>query len=592
MSGPEDRSKLELQENPLAKWLEQGAAIAWLGQRALSEPNLDVLFADTLQLLQRTLDADCLEIRELKAEGRRLVLRAGLGWDSGIELSEPMDAPSGDQDQFVLASPEPVMVTELATETRFRPRPTLLENGVASGICAGIKDGGTSDPFGLLGVYFREPRSFSPDDSHFISAVSAFMSSAVRLYRAEEDREARALAETLLTKVLADSRQHIVVMEAANRVALDILSSRTGTEALRHIAEAARVLGDARYAALGVAHPDKPGLEDFIVSGLTPDQEAVIGHLPAGRGILGLLLERERPLRISKMKDHPNSAGFPPNHPVMDSFLGVPIRRGDKVLGSLYLTNKQNGTEFTEADEIAVSALGAHAAIAIYNLRQLSHQRDLTRSLITAQEEERRAVAHDLHDGLTQYVMAAQAHFEAFKRASDTGNAERAAKQADQGLTYLKQAVVESRRMINNLRLLVLDDLGLTGALEQLVKEEKTRAGWETAHLEQDIGDERFDVSIETAIYRVVQEGLNNVRKHSGASRVLVSVHKKVMNRVPVLELVVQDWGTGFAVKENLGAPGHYGLQGMMERIHLLNGSYDIESEPGQGTRVTASFPI
>ena len=572
MSSTEDQPHLEAQPVSPAQGLEQGAALAWLGQRALSEPDLDTLFADALGLLQRTLGADLLEIRELKAEGMGLVLRAGLGWETGLSIPEAMDGPCGAQNRFVLAAPGPVATEDFRLEARFVVRLSLLDHGAVSGICAAIQDEGSANPFGLLGAYFRRKQGFSPEDAHFLSVVSAFLSSAVRLFRAEQDREARVMAEARLTKVLADSRQHIVVMEAANRVALDILSSRTGTEALRHIAEAARVLGDARYAALGVAHPDKPGLEDFIVSGLTPDQEAVIGHLPTGKGILGFLLERDKPLRIAKMSDHPNSAGFPPNHPVMDSFLGVPIRRGDKVLGSLYLTNKQNGTEFTEADEIAVSALGAHAAIAIYNLRQLSHQRDLTRSLITAQEEERRAVAHDLHDGLTQYVMAAQAHFEAFKRANETGNAERAARQADQGLTYLKQAVVESRRMINNLRLLVLDDLGLTGALEQLVAEEKNRANWETAHLEENIGEERFEVSLETAVYRVIQEALNNVRKHSGTARVLITLTKKLQNRAPVLELVVQDWGTGFAVKDHLGTPGHYGLQGMMERVHLLNG--------------------
>lgn len=142
--------------------------------------------------------------------------------------------------------------------------------------------------------------------------------------------------ETVLD--MEDSAWHrAVLLETANRVALDILASRTGVEALRHIAEAARVLGKARFAALGVAHLDsRPGalrLREFITTGLTPEEEAVIGSRPVGHGVLGLLLERTTPLRIDRLAEHPASVGFPPGHPPMESFLGVPIRRGDVVLG-------------------------------------------------------------------------------------------------------------------------------------------------------------------------------------------------------------------------------------------------------------------
>src|SRR5207248_1955468 len=157
------------------------------------------------------------------------------------------------------------------------------------------------------------------------------------------------------------------------------------------------------------------------------------------------------PLRVDDLGQHPESVGFPPNHPPMRSFLGVPIRRGETVLGSLYLTDKEGGGAFTEADEAAVQALGAYAAVAIHNLQLLGRQRALVSGLIAAQEEERRAIAYDLHDGLTQYVMASHAHLESFKRAYETGNRERAEREMDQGLRYLKEAVVESRRLVNGL---------------------------------------------------------------------------------------------------------------------------------------------
>jgi PAS domain S-box-containing protein len=407
------------------------------------------------------------------------------------------------------------------------------------------------------------------------------------------DITARKQNEQAVAAMEAGAHNRAVVLDAANRVALDILSSRTGAEALRHIADAARVLAGARYAALGVAQPDGRSLSEFITVGLTPEQEAAIGPRPKGAGVLGLLLSRTEPLRVDVLGDHPVAVGFPPNHPPMESFLGVPIRRGDTALGSLYLTNKQGGGAFTEADEVAVQALGAHAAVAIQNLHMLSRQRALVSGLITAQEEERRAVAYDLHDGLTQYVMAAHAHLEAFKRAHEGGKEDRAAREMDQGLKYLKEAVVESRRLVNGLRSLALDDLGLSGALEQLLNEEKARCGWDDARLIHNIGERRFDKMLETGVYRVAQEALTNIRKHAHTGRLQVLlVFEDDDRNGEQLRLRVRDWGRGFDPQHQQIGPSHVGLHGMAERVHLLGGTFNLESVPGEGTVVTAVFPV
>ncbi|HVF09332.1 MAG TPA: PAS domain S-box protein [Abditibacteriaceae bacterium] len=401
-------------------------------------------------------------------------------------------------------------------------------------------------------------------------------------------------AQRTVQRLEESAQNRALIMETANRVALDILASRTGVEALRHIADAARVLASARYAALGVARLDGQGLSEFITVGLTPEQEAAIGPLPRGHGILGLLLQRSEPLRLDVLADNPHSAGFPPNHPPMDSFLGVPIRRGDSVIGSLYLTNKQGGGAFTEADEVAVQALGAHAAVAIYNLQMLSRQHALLRGLMMAQEEERRAVAYDLHDGLTQYVMASHAHLESFRRAHAEGKEAKAAREVDQGLRYLKEAVVESRRLVNGLRALALDDLGLAGALEQLVNEEKTRAGWAEADLLHNISGQRFDKVLETGVYRVAQEALTNARKHAATTkvRVLLVMESKPHIGASQLRLEVQDWGRGFEADHQEIGPGHVGLHSMVERAQLLGGTFELQSTPGSGTRVHATFPV
>ena len=403
-------------------------------------------------------------------------------------------------------------------------------------------------------------------------------------------RDSQRAVESLQSQAAERS----VVLETASRVALDILTSRTGVEALRHITEAARTLASAQYAALGVARPDGRGLIEFVTVGLTPEEEARIGARPVGAGILGLLLQRDAPLRVDRLNRHAGSAGFPPNHPEMDSLLGVPIRRGGVVLGSLYLTNKIGGGPFTEADEVAVQSLGAHAAIAIHNLQLLLRQRSLVTGLINAQEEERRAVAYDLHDGLTQYVMASHIHMEAFRRAQEAANQPRAAKEFATGMRYLQDAVVESRRLVSGLRSLALDDLGLAGAVEQLFAEEKERAGWSQAELLHNLAGRRFQKNLETTVYRVAQEALSNVRKHARTDRVqLILLGETAAEPADEsLRLEVRDWGEGFDEALRLQDYTHVGLQGMAERVSLVGGAYELRSAPGKGTTVRATFPV
>ncbi len=419
------------------------------------------------------------------------------------------------------------------------------------------------------------------------------MNPAKSVASASEELRLRAeRAEEGLRHLQERETNRALVLATANQVALDILARRTGVEALRHIADAARMLSGARYAALGVARPDGKRLQEFVTVGLTQTEEAAIGPRPRGAGVLGLLLGRTEPLRIDDLTDHPASAGFPPNHPPMKSFLGVPIRRGDSVMGSLYLTDKQGASRFTEADETAVQALGAHAAVAIHNLQMLSRQRALVSGLIAAQEEERRAVAYDLHDGLTQFVMAAHAHIESFHRAHEAGREEKAQRELGKGMSYLKEAVVESRRLVNGLRTLALDDLGLAGALEQLVADEKARAGWKDADLIHNVAGRRFDKTLETAAYRVVQEALTNTRKHAAADRVRLILLVRADDARERLTLEVRDWGQGFLPEQQESGPAHVGLQSMVERVRLMEGDYELVSAPGEGTIVRAVFPV
>jgi signal transduction histidine kinase len=138
---------------------------------------------------------------------------------------------------------------------------------------------------------------------------------------------------------------------------------------LRRIVEAAALLVDAQYGALGVIGPDGRTLSQFLTVGLPEDEIARIGHLPEGHGILGELIRHPQPLRLTDIGAHEASYGFPAHHPPMRTFLGVPIRVRDEVFGNLYLTDKRDGHDFDAEDEGVISTLSVAAGVAIDNAR-------------------------------------------------------------------------------------------------------------------------------------------------------------------------------------------------------------------------------
>ena len=189
------------------------------------------------------------------------------------------------------------------------------------------------------------------------------------------------LGLTPLSRVRLDE----LLQEMQNRVG-DIVTSRErlralldavvgiGTDldlnsTLQRIVQAACALAGARYGALGVLAPDRQSLSDFVTHGIDPAAHARIGDLPTGRGVLGLLITDPHPVRLPDITRHPHSYGFPPNHPPMHSFLGVPVRTRDQIFGNLYLAEKQGAPEFTDDDEEIVVALAAAAGVAIDNAR-------------------------------------------------------------------------------------------------------------------------------------------------------------------------------------------------------------------------------
>ncbi|MFG2845685.1 GAF domain-containing protein [Kitasatospora sp. NPDC048296] len=178
--------------------------------------------------------------------------------------------------------------------------------------------------------------------------------------------------DTLVTEVAERLQSAAAVTDRMQRLLEAVVSIGAGLDlhaTLHRIATGAAELVDARYAALGVIAPGGHGLADFIHVGIDDETAAEIGELPAGRGILGALIDRPEPLRLADLGADPRSSGFPPHHPQMVTFLGVPIRVREEVFGNLYLTEKKGGGAFTPEDEQVVHALAAAAGVAIENSR-------------------------------------------------------------------------------------------------------------------------------------------------------------------------------------------------------------------------------
>lgn len=175
-------------------------------------------------------------------------------------------------------------------------------------------------------------------------------------------------------------------MRALHRASLSLYADLSLDSTLHRIVDAARELAEATYAAIGIVD-GHGGLETFIPSGLSPEEQTRIPHLPTGRGLIGEMIRSGHSIRVPDMALHPASVGFPPGHPPMRSFLGVPIAAYGRPIGQIYLTNKVRANTFTEEDQHLIELLAAHAAAAIENARLFQAVQDREAELRQRNEE-------------------------------------------------------------------------------------------------------------------------------------------------------------------------------------------------------------
>jgi PAS domain S-box-containing protein len=272
--------------------------------------------------------------------------------------------------------------------------------------------------------------------------------------------------------------------------------------------------------------------------------------------------------------------------------LYLPLLVQDRLIGVL----EAYGTDalIDEGAEMLYS-LASQGARGLENARlytELSERenqlRDLVRKLIMAQEEERRRVAYDVHDGLAQTAAAAHQHLQAFARHHPPCSAG-LREELDEALQLVRELVGEARQVIYDLRPTVLDDFGLAAAVRLQVA--TLRAEGLQIDLEESLGDGRLPQEVETTLFRVIQEALTNFRKHAEATRVRIVLDRPKY----AVRLLVEDEGRGFVPNGAMGRNGRgekVGLSGMRERVSLLGGRFELHSEPGAGTTIEAEVEL
>lgn len=330
----------------------------------------------------------------------------------------------------------------------------------------------------------------------------------------------------------------------------------------------------ARYGALGVLG-DHGGLVDFVHIGMGDEAARRIGHLPRGSGVLGTITRVGKTIRIEDITSHPDSVGFPDDHPPMASFLGVPVAVGDRVFGNLYLTEKEGG--FTEDDEMLVEFLAVTAGSAINTLRM---QERLRRALVV---EDRERIARDLHDSIIQDLFAVGLGMQSLMGSVD-GDPETVRVRLDDFVERLDTTISRLRRYIFDLRPPVWARPQLSTELRALVAELSEPYGVGVG-VDVECPPDVPEPPVADHLVAVVKEAVSNALRHAGAENVSVNVACDG-DRVIVH---VSDDGCGFDPDADHSG---FGLGNMARRAATAGGSCTIDSIPNKGTIVRAELPL
>jgi two-component system NarL family sensor kinase len=378
------------------------------------------------------------------------------------------------------------------------------------------------------------------------------------------------------------------------RELIQAASSGPGVDPLA--AAAARMITAATGTDVCFVHVLDDSNRSLTLAGATPPFDASVGkiRLPLGSGISGWVAKHREPVVITDDKE-----ADPRYLPIQSlrgrdftSMVSMPMETDPGGLVGVLNVHTVARREFTDGDVELLRVIGRLIAGAMHQARlhrqlvarERAHEL-FVEQVIQAQEIERRRVAGDIHDGISQRLITLSYRLDAAARAVGT-DPDEASSQLAEARAMVGLTLDEARVAISGLRPPVLDDLGLAGGLTSLAR------SIPQLDTELDLADVRLPEHIEIALYRIAQEGLQNIVKHANAS---VARLRFAIDADDIARLEIVDNGIGFDTFENpLGSDemGGYGVLSMAERAELVGGTLNIRSRPGSGTAVTATIPV
>jgi signal transduction histidine kinase len=536
------------------------------GRSVVSERELEGIFARLLDVARELTGARYAAIGVLDAarEGLADFITAGIDPKAHSIIG---DLPRGRGVLGMLIShPVPLRMADVGAHVRsygFPPGHPAMRSFLGVPILI------RGEAWGNLYLTDKDDGDFDEADEESAVVLASWAAIAVenaRLYRETDQRR-------------AELERSVRALEATSEIARAVGGETRLDRVLELIAKRSRALVEASGVAILLADG-----EDFLIAATAGDMTRSIigGRIPKGGSVAGRVVASGRPERVN---DISSSLRFALRDLGVEARSGmfVPLIFRGASLGVIEAFDRADGPEFRVEDERMLLAAAASAATAVATAQSV--QRDRLRRSLRAAEDERRRWARELHDETLQGLGGLRVVLSSARRSEDSAALHAA---LDSAVEQIGEEIANLRALITELRPAALDELGLGPALDTLFERARTMHGLEidaTVKLDHigGIGKSRLHPDVETTVYRVVQESLNNASRHAHAERIEVDV----LERGDELQIVVRDDGKGFDPK--VPSSG-FGLTSMRERISLAGGRLHVSSSP-QGTTIQAELP-
>lgn len=526
----------------------QQEVLADLSKKALAGEDPDALFEEAVRALCTTLRIEFCKVAEFRAEAKHFLVRAVYGWERSLVGQEIGEFGKGSLAELAFHSKEPILFEDLAAETRFVPDDLCRGSHVQSGL--GITIPGGKGHYGVLGGFTTRRRKFTADDVRFLESIATVMSLAI-----ERKESERALGEA---KAALESRVAERTLEL-NRVNRELTEQSQLLQSIVDSSPAIIYIKDLQGRYL-LANRQMMQLFDRSVLGKKAE-DVLMGHIAAEweRNDLRVLAE-SRPMEFEETLE----IGAASRTYISTKF---PLRNAD---GIVYGVG-------------GISTDITHRKQSERSLRQMSAQ------LLRIKDDEARRIARELHDGAGQTLAALRMELDKLRLREGLVTSAEGKDAVQSGVELADDAIREIRTVSYLLHPPMLDEVGLSAALDWLVQGFSQRSGIAT-ELRVAPRLARLPAETETALFRIVQEALGNVLRHSGSKTARVSLEQ--VNEEIVLE--IKDEGRGIATDLlDVAGPERtgVGLSGMRERVAQLGGKFTVSS-PGTGTMVRATVPV